>query len=242
MPPLCDARRARAGAPHATRGNTRAPELSARGRRRRPRRRSRRRWRERRRAGPRASMRCARPSSVVAVGQATRRRRCRSSCTAPRSRRARRLPRRRRRPPRARSSCSSRLVQVVGEQPVVVDLEPDGLERGRRLDGQVGARHPRVHAGADDDGVGLPGTTSARMPQSLPPSSSTSFGHFSPALWPGAPQLRGDRARHRGPGDERDPAARRAAGCRPPARAPTPRAPCRAGATQVRSSRPRPAR
>ncbi len=31
---------------------------------------------------------------------------------------------------------------------------------------------------------GCPGTTSARMPLTLPPSRSTSFGHLSPALWP----------------------------------------------------------
>ena len=86
---------------------------------------------------------------------------------------------------------------------------------------------------------GCPGTTSARMPQSLPPSRSTSFGHFRPALcpvprsWPitarviAAPAMSGIQPRAR-------------AGCRGPARAPTRRAPVPGGAVQVRSRRPRP--
>ena len=66
------------------------------------------------------------------------------------------------------------------------------------------------------------------MPLSLPPSRSTSFGHFRPALCPVPRSCSDHGARHRGARDQRDPPARRERAARRPAPAPRPPGRCRA--------------
>ncbi len=122
-------------------------------------------------------------------------------------------------------SCRSSARQVVRQECVLVDLEPDRGERGRGLDRKIGARHAGVHPGADHDGLGMPGHHFGEDAGELAAVEEHVVRPLEPRGVPGSAQLLDDGPGQRRAGDQRDPRAGVAPGG--PARARAPRRPGR---------------